>query len=240
MDRVIMPSFDKLNARNYHTWATRMQMSMEYKGLWSAVTGAAPSEVTPNSQSIRQDCEAKAFIGLHVSDNLLAYVTKAKSSKEAWAALKKVFQDQSNAHSLLLSKQLSELSMGSEEAVSTYAARALNLSEQLAAIGETVSDKQLAMAVLNGLPEGFEVTVQNILTSGDALEVNSIVSKLLLVENMGRSRNSRRVAEAAAAFYQHVEGSRGGPKCWKCGKPGHTKAQCRSKKSVDFGGLATC
>ena len=111
-----------------------------------------------------------------------------------------------------------------------------------------MSAKQLALAFLNGLDAGYDNTVENIMTSDDAMEVSSIVSKLLIVEERVRSRSAARprlvvpgagdvmnpwvvpTPPAAAAFYTQVQSARTSTpnsNCRSCDMPGHTKDKCR-------------
>ena len=216
MEELSSIKFDKLTEENYVTWSHRIRWVLELKGLWQAVE--------EQSTGTSRDRQAKALIGLAVQDRLVPYVTGAATAKDAWDALDRVFKACSNARSLKLTQALTNLSMQPKEALASYAARAKSIWDQQLAIGEDVSERQIVLSLLNGLSEDYRNMVQNVLSTSTDLDLNEVVSKLLLVEQKG-------VLEIGsdAALYARVARTQD-RECWYCHKKGHVKADCLKRK----------
>jgi hypothetical protein len=219
MEETSHVKFEKLGDNNYVTWSYRMQWSLELRGLWDVVE-SGPSGTSATAK--KSDRQAKALIGLSVEDRLVPYVTDAASAQDAWDALEEVFKASSNARGMQLTKELTELNMRDGEALTSYAGRAKSLWDQLGAIGEVISERQMVMSLLNGLPKEYTNTVQNILSTSRTLEFNGVVSKLMLVERPHGSNPDM-------ALYTHVAKMED-KECWYCHKKGHLKADCKKRK----------
>lgn len=114
------------------------------------------------------------------------------------------------------------------ESVTTYAARAMSLADELQAAGEPLSNKQLVLNMLSGLPKSYDITVDTLMAAGGDLDFSEVVSRLMLVEDRARE-SSEPSAPGAAAYYTAVKRT-GKSECWYCGKRGHEKKDCRKRK----------
>jgi len=71
-------------------------------------------------------------------------------------ALKKLFERNNTNKPLSLRHQLQNLKMTKSDTVSTFI-------DKLGAIGEIISDREIAMITLNGLPRYWEPFIQSII-----------------------------------------------------------------------------
>jgi hypothetical protein len=70
---------------------------------------------------------------------------------------------------LQLRKELAQLKMGVLEPVTKYTSRAIEIQDQLRAIGYDVTDQEVAWAVLAGLPPSYDMVVTVAVTCAFAL-----------------------------------------------------------------------
>ena len=229
MAEVDKVSMDRLDTDNYGTWSVRMKYLLVHKGVWEAVSGSG----TVDSGA---DQKALALIVLSVKDVHLPTLAHCKTSKEAWNALEAVYTAKSNARRLQLKRALNSLRKLPEEALTVYVARAKNIRDQLAAAGHIVKDDEVAWSVLAGLPGEFDILVTMLETSNDVLDLDSLLAKLLAVEQRASTKTADNKAymltnrERPATTRSNGKEQR---ECYYCGKTGHLRKDCLKKRRDD-------
>jgi flavodoxin len=240
----------KLDTDNYAVWAYKMKLLLTIKDYWKAIEGVEGEEV-----SVEEDAKALALVGLCVEDHHLPTIEKCQTAKEAWDALKRVYSARSTALVLQLKKQLNSLRKEAVETVTRYGARARTIRDQLQAAGHTVSDDDVVLSVLAGLPAEYDMLVTVLENADKSPSLDDVLAKALLVEGKSASsgqQSQERVALFNGKVYQGQKhtttepgkvtasdgsGGKGGGKagkvCYYCGKKGHFKKECRKKKADD-------
>jgi hypothetical protein len=108
------------------------------------------------------DVKARKIIIYSVRDHLLPRIATLKTTYEMYDALKNMFESNNTLIALTLKNQLQHMKMTKADTVATFF---MNLSEiryQLGAIGETISDRELVLTILNALPRHWEPFLQSI------------------------------------------------------------------------------
>jgi hypothetical protein len=119
-------SIEPLNGENYAVWSQRMEMFLVHKKLWKGVT-------EPEADADRS-AEAKALIGLNVTEQYLGRVVAARNAEQAWDdELEKVFRGKTTARKLQLKRELMTLKQESGKHVAKYVGRAKDLERELLA-----------------------------------------------------------------------------------------------------------
>lgn len=234
-----MLSVPKLGADNYWAWATLVQSFLTIKGCWDAVS---------DSSDQAKSAQALAYIRLLVSEFYLPTLEACKTAQEAWDLLEASFKSKSLARRLQLKRELNSLQLEGAEDLTQYVARAKTIRGQLVAAGYSVSDDEVVLCVLAGLPAPYDAAVTMLEGSDKALTVDEVLAKLLPVEQRVVQADERGDAKALYA------GGRGGRRisggggfgggggaaggrgscqqegskkvCWHCGESGHIKARC--------------
>jgi hypothetical protein len=72
-----------------------------------------------------------------------------------YEALNRLYEGKDISRNLTLRNQLHNMKMGNLESVTSYLMRVSQIRDQLAAIGDIISDKELVTTTLNGFPTFF-------------------------------------------------------------------------------------
>jgi hypothetical protein len=80
-----------------------------------------------------------------------------KTAKEMWDALTNLFEAKNENQKMALKAKLHDTKMGKEERVSSYLTRVSQVKDELAAVGEVITNSGLVRIVLNGFTKEWEV-----------------------------------------------------------------------------------
>jgi len=147
---------------DYKVWAAYQRAQLKKEKLWAAVVTdrRASSSDDKKSDSVVHAWDAMneaalATIQMSVKPVHLNTVTSVDTAKEAWDALKVMFEARDNAQVLRLMDELSSLKKGGDENIINFASRAKMLRDELAMLGNPVDDNTLALRVLAWLPAEY-------------------------------------------------------------------------------------
>jgi len=180
---------EKLDVHNYATWSVKMKAVLVTEGVWKPVVGQAAG-----AGSADKDEKALALITLNVADHHLSQLKACDTAKDAWDKLAAVYKAKSIARRLTLRKALYALKLGHDEQVSKYVSRAKDIRDELVASGYAVRDDELVLAVLGGLPQGYEMVATMLEGEEDEQDLDDVLPRLLLVEQR-LQRGSEKVAD---------------------------------------------
>jgi hypothetical protein len=95
-----------------------------------------------------------------VEDHLIPHFAKKKTTKEMWDALKNLYEAKNENPKMALKDKLHDTKMGKGESVASYLTRVSQVKDELAAVGEVISDLELVRIVLKGFTKECEVFVK--------------------------------------------------------------------------------
>jgi hypothetical protein len=182
-----------------------------------------------------------------LSDSVLLNVSKEATAKDLWENLGKLYQSKSLVNKLFLRNKLYNLRMRDGDSVAKHLNAFNTVVTQLVSVDIKISDEDKCISLLCYLPESWDSLVVAIRSNKTFLKFEEVVSSLLSEEmrqkNMeGHSPNTlfargRSQERNRSNFSSGRSKSKGRSKspgkfvrvCWRCGKEGHYKKQCRSK-----------
>ncbi|GJU22204.1 ribonuclease H-like domain, reverse transcriptase, RNA-dependent DNA polymerase [Tanacetum coccineum] len=128
-----------------------MQIILEANGLWEMIE--------PNDKTVednRKDKIAIAFLYQALPEEQLLQITKHKTAKEIWTALKTKHVGEERVQQARLQTLKSEfelLHMKEDETIDTFTAKLTTLANKAAGLGHTFDDSTLVRKLLNAVPD---------------------------------------------------------------------------------------
>jgi hypothetical protein len=102
------------------------------------------------------DINAMSIIVDSVKDLLIPYISHLDSSKKMYDALTNLFSVRNIGQVMSLKNELCDMKMNDDDNITSYFVRISQLRDQLQAIEEIISEKELVNIVLNDLPKTWD------------------------------------------------------------------------------------
>jgi len=229
-------------------WAAYQRAQLKKEKLGKAVVTDRPASGSDDKKADPVVAEwdamneaALATIQMSVKPVHLNTVTSVDTAKEAWDALKVMFEARDNAPLLRLMDELSSLKKRDEENIIKFASRAKMIRDELAMLGNPVDDNTLALRVLSGLPSEYGM-LRTVLENKDVkLVMSDVTAKLLQVEKRNIAGGSSKPAggvksEAFTVAAPKKPFDKKSAVCYYCDKKGHMKRDCYKRKADEARG----
>ena len=97
-----------------------------------------------------------------VKDHLIPHISELQTSRQMYEALSRLHESKDIGQNLTLRNQLCNMKMDNLESVTSYLMRISQIRDQLATIGDVISDKELVTTTLNGFPTFWIPFVQGV------------------------------------------------------------------------------
>lgn len=222
--------FEKFNGSNFYTWKVKVQMHLMNKGLWNLVKGTekAPTDAKLLSEWEKREDKAKAIIGLGLSDTQLHLVDLAKSSKDIWEQLSKLFGEKDLNSKFSLKLQLFSLKMRDEMPLSDHINSLMSLLGKLADVGTKVEAEDSKAILLNSLSSKYNNIIFT-LSQMSSQSLEEMIASLLAEEKRMNPENTNVHHEIALFSKGKMRKNKGSGECFYCHKYGHTAWNCRSR-----------
>ncbi len=101
---------------------------------------------------VHKDKTPRITIGLTLSDEMLENVSHTVTALEMWQEICNVLQRHTLLNKLAASRDVYTATMKENKKMLVYINRVLQMASVLQSMGVQIEDKEMAMAVLNGLP----------------------------------------------------------------------------------------
>nr|GEX98247.1 zinc finger, CCHC-type [Tanacetum cinerariifolium] len=140
-----------LKPTNYSLWAIRMQIILKANGLWEMIE---PNEKTQADN--KKDKTAMAFLYQALPEEQLLQITKHKTAKAIWDALKTRHMGEEivqQARLQTLKSDFEMLHMKEDETINTFTTKLTTLVNKAASLGHTMKDEELVRKLLNAVPD---------------------------------------------------------------------------------------
>jgi hypothetical protein len=102
------------------------------------------------------DINAMSIIVDSIKYHLIPYISHLDSSKNMYDALTNLFSVRNIGQVMSLKNELRDMKMNNDDNITSYFVRISQLRDQLQAIEEIISEKELVNIVLNGLPKTWD------------------------------------------------------------------------------------
>ena len=180
----------KFDRNNYVLWKTQMENVIFANGFEDYIDGlkvCPPKETNTgvlNPEFIlwrRFDCMILTWIYSTLTLEIMGQIVGFQTSHAAWTTLEKIFSASSKAQVMQLRLEFQTIRKGSLSMME-HILRIKNISDNLAAIGESVSEKDQILQLLAGLGADYNSIVASLTAQEDDLSLHSVHSILLTHE----------------------------------------------------------
>ena len=131
--------------------------------MWVIKKGLPETSTDEEKEERKEDdIKARKRIIYSVRDHLLPRIANLKTTYKMYDALKNMFESNNTRKDLTLKGQLQNIKMTKCDTVATFFMNMLKIRDQLGAIGEIISDRELVLTTLNSLPIHWEPFLQSI------------------------------------------------------------------------------
>ncbi|CAL9025198.1 unnamed protein product [Prunus brigantina] len=192
----------RLTDGNYLKWRYQIESVLEGHDLFGHFDGssvAPPKYAILDEEGVTSVITAaykewlkvdKALLSLLIatlSDEAIEYVIGSKTASEAWMNLTDRYATVSRARVNLLKTELQTAQKGADS-IEKFLLRLKHVRDQLAVAGISVSDDDLMLAVLNGLPSEYDMIKTVLLARDTSLSFKDFRNHLLAAEQAADSR----------------------------------------------------
>nr|GFA98061.1 zinc finger, CCHC-type [Tanacetum cinerariifolium] len=171
-----------LKPSNYSLWAIQMQIILEANGLWEMIE---PNEKTQADN--KKDKTAIAFLYQALTEDQLLQITKHKTAKAIWNALKTRHLGEERVQQERLQTLKSEfemLQMKEDETIDVFTTKLTTSVNKASSLGHTMEDETLVRKLLNVVPDMYLQIVTSI-------EQYSDLSEMTFEEAIGRLKTNK-------------------------------------------------
>lgn len=212
-------------ASNFPSWKIQCKMSLLRDSLWSITNGTevapATTEVEKYAKFVCRRDKALATIVLSLNTSLLYLVGTMDDPVAVWKKLQDTFQKKTWANKMRLRRKLLTYKLSVEGSVQNHIRIMTEMFDEFSVIGEAVGNDDRVMYLLSSLPESYDVLVTSLESNETVPDIDSVIEKLLQMENKFQERNP---PKAEKAFF--VGNEKNKKKCFHCKKSGHLQSNC--------------
>ena len=222
-----------LSNSNYYAWKQKMQHILALKDLDVHIEKDPPTEMNALSSCKKKDKKARPLIGLSLFDGQLDNVRECQSAKKIRIAIQNVFERHFLLNKLSARRKLYTVSMKETETVLQFSNRISLLSLRPKAMDVNIDEPEMAMALLNCLPDAFHPLIRAfdaIGTEDKTLNFELIKSCVMQEEQPMKIRADKSLLKSeTSALFINRQKARRRPNCDNCGKLGHLSSKCLDK-----------
>jgi len=206
----------KLNKNNFQVWKFRIMNFLMGKGYWEFITSdekEPPLPENPTQQQIQANKtwhekvrKILCWLSVSVSDSMIVHIQNAKSPKQAWDTLVKIYNTNTQARKMQFKQELHNLQKNKMN-VSEYSIKVKNLTDALASIGALVDDEDLMVVTLNGFGKDYSQFCTSIVVRETFPNFQDLIT-LLISEEMKIVGTSNGGSQESV-FYSNTNKGRG-------------------------------
>ena len=129
-------------------------------------TLVTPPAIDPIALDMHEVKEAKAQMMIldGIRDHLIPLVAEKKTARDMWVTLKGLYEAKNENRKMALKDKLQGTKMAKGEGVVSYLTYVAQVKDELAAVGEVISDSELVRIALKGFTKEWEDFVKCVVT----------------------------------------------------------------------------
>ena len=153
-----LPS-EKLDRNNFVFWEYKMHQYLVDQGYWSYIKRPQENQLGPRTPKYstweQVTNRVMYFLATCVHDHMLGYIREAKTPKEVWENLRKIFVANTTARKCQLHQELNNIQQRNMS-ITSYTLKIKELCDSLGSISVNVEDNAMVQICLGGLAPQFD------------------------------------------------------------------------------------
>lgn len=254
-------SIEKLNSENYGTWCIQVKSLLITLDLWNTIEIECPIGAAEKTIWMNNDRKALATITLSVKASELIHIKNCATAKEAWDVLSSLYKADTASRKVKLFKKLVRFKFRHAEKFSVQINEFCCTIDELKEIGISLNDDLLTILLLCSLPDEMEGFVIAIESRDKLPTYDKLISKILEEETRqgdktvdngetafaansksgNKSHNKDQIyghnlknemhSQQSKTNFNNKKSPTSNMKCFRCGKIGHIRSQCKNGDS---------
>lgn len=241
-----------LTKDNFDTWKLQVRAVLVKNDAWGYVNGTKIKPSTNEADAATMaaaaawdaaDSKAHSELILAISPSELIQVKNCATSNDIWTRLHEIYQSQGPARKATLLKRLTLHKMADDGDMREHIRSFFDTVSKLQEMEVDINKDLLAIMLLYSLPPSYE-NFRCAIESRDELPTSDALKIKIMEENDARRATSKEKCQNALIVQKPRRQTKGAnnqgetkksehrpPKfiCFKCRKPGHKAAECRTK-----------
>ena len=207
----LFPAEDKLCEKSdYHGWKMSLDLALEDQGVLDHVRG---NIVEPPSNAFavawnklkNGEVKTKKIIRDSIDKHLVAYISDLNTSKEIYDRLVSLFKVNDANQVLFLRNKLREIKKGKDESMQAYFLRITEIKNDILSIGEAITDREMALTTLGGLPSEWYVFRTTLLNNNVIPGFEELMARCIQEETREEVQEMPMPKGPPAAFSSHAK-----------------------------------
>ncbi|KAJ8522799.1 hypothetical protein ONZ45_g628 [Pleurotus djamor] len=214
-------------AENYSVWKIKMTDILTDLDLIGYVDGSEkkPDNDAPDLDKTawsKKDKQALCTIRLRIADKLLVFAAGAKTSAEAWNAMRDMLEARGPIGIVLAHRKFFRAQCVEGMSIEEHIRMLRSYQEELHGLGQKIEDPEFSITLLTTLPESWNSFISAIDSS--TLEKSAPLIARILEEDY--RLQSKPGADTALSAAHRKPKYNPNVTCYNCGKRGHKSPEC--------------
>lgn len=241
-----------LTKETYQRWKFDMKAALESIEVLNIVDGSTlcPVLLADNSNANavstwkKGDAKARLIISSSLDTDHHAAIRFCSNSKQMWDTIISLREQNTETNKYLANQEFHQYRFDQGMTVSSYFSGMAIIKQNIESIGENITEAALIAKVINDLPKEYDFFRQSYriaAAAGTTLTLSNIQAQLQVVEQDLKNKHENpsdagealvtKVAEKKKQNHKKTNNDKEKRTCWKCGKQGHLKINCKTKST---------
>ena len=210
---------------NWPTWKFQLKVILKAINVYGVIDGSYKCpEGDDKHKWLQADAKAQGVLVTRMSPSVIILIQNCETAEEMWKKLSTIYEQNSDVSLHLIQQKFFEIKLCDTENVTTFIARIEDLVARIKQAQGTMSDSMVITKIISSLGENY----RHFISAWDSVPSSHKTLAELTARLIIEEQRNKQSEESSTAAFKVQSAPR---KCFKCGKTGHVKADCKFKYS---------